>query len=402
MKTRFFLPAAVPLLVLLPACEKAPPPKSAAPPLVEVTTIEPTDLPVYREIVATLQGTVNTALKPKVQGYLLTQEYDDGSAVEKGQPLFTIDPDPFEIAVQKAAADVDQAKAELVKARLEVERSRELIKADAISQKQLDNAVQARQAAEAQVKAAEANLANAKLNLGFCRVVSPIAGVAGKAQADLGDLVGPGTTLATISSLDPIQAVFHIPEQAYFDRSKDLQKALSVPVDRRPANLELILANGDTFPHRGRLRFIDRQIEEGTGTIGVYALFPNPGNVLRPGQYAKVRGRVDTVENALLVPQRAVKETQGMFSVFTVKEDGTVGSVPVELGETQGSRAVVASGLKAGDTIVVEGIQKIRSGSSVRTKPWKGDTADDGGAAGPSADGNGSGDHGASATPKND
>jgi len=362
-------------LAALSGCQKKSAPPAPPPPTVEVMTTDTTKLPVYREIVATLQGVINTSIKPKVQGYLLTQEYDDGALVEKGQLLFTIDPDPFEIAVQMAAADVAQAEAQLVKAQLDVERDRELIKADAISQKQLDNAVQAQQAAQAQVDAAQASLANAKLNLSYCKVFSPVTGIAGKAQGEIGDLVGTTTVLTTISSLDPVQAVFFIPEKSYLERAGDFQKALKIPYDQRPKNLELILSDGSTFAHKGRLQFINRQIEEGTGTIGVYALFPNPGSVLRPGQYVKVRGRVNTLPEAILIPQRAVKETQGMFSVFTVNKDGTVSSATVELGETSGSNVVITSGLKAGQTVVVQGIQRLQSGMKVQTKPWNAEKA---------------------------
>ncbi len=367
------LSLALPALVLFVGCDKKPPPAAPPPPAVKVIETQSTEVPVYREIVASLQGTVNTALKARVQGYLLTQEYEDGALVEKGDLLFTIDPDPFEIAVQKADADVAQAEAQLVKTQLDVARDRELIKADAVSQRQLDNAVQAEQAARAQVEAAKAALSNAKLNLSYCRVFSPVTGVAGKAQGDIGDLVGPTSVLTTISSLDPVQVVFFIPEKAYLERAGDFQKALSVPYEKRPANLELILSDGTTFAHKGRLQFINRQIEEGTGTIGLYALFPNPGSVLRPGQYVKVRGRVNTLGDAILIPQRAVKETQGMFSVFTVNKDDTVSSISVELGETKGSQVVITSGLKSGQTVVVEGIQRLRAGAKVRTQPWSSD-----------------------------
>ena len=363
--------AAIPIaLISFTGCQKKPAPTPPPPPTVEVITTKTTELPVYREIVSTLQGTINTNLKPKVQGYLLTQEYDDGALVDEGDLLFTIDPDPFEIAVQKAAADVAQAEAQLVKAQLDVERDRELIKADAISQKQLDNAIQAEQAAQAQVEAAKAGLNNAKLNLSYCKVYAPVSGVAGKAQGEIGDLVGTTTVLTTISSLDPVQAVFFIPEKDYLDRAGDFQKALEVSYENRPKNLELILSNGKTFEHKGRLQFINRQIEEGTGTIGVYALFPNPGSVLRPGQYVKVRGRTNTLPDAILIPQRAVKETQGMFSVFTVNKDNTVSSVSVELGETSGSDVVITSGLKAGQSVVVEGIQRLKNGTKVQPQPW--------------------------------
>ncbi len=361
------------LAFLVAGCQDKAAPAPPPPPTVGVITTKAEKLPVYREIVATLQGTVNTKIRPRVQGYLLTQEYDDGSLVQTGDLLFTIDPEPFEIAVQKAAADVAQAEAQLVKTELDVARDRELIKADAISQRQLDNTIQAEQAAQAQVKAAQAGLANAKLNLGYCQVYSPVTGIAGKAQGEIGDLVGPTSTLTTISSLDPVQVVFFIPEKAYLERSGDFQKALSVPYEKRPENLELILSDGTTFGHKGRLQFINRQIEEGTGTIGLYALFPNPGSVLRPGQYVKVRGRVNTLPDAILIPQRAVKETQGMFSVFIVNADNTVSSVSVELGLTQGSQVVITSGLKPGQTVVVEGIQRLKNGLKVQAKPWSPD-----------------------------
>jgi len=372
------LSLALPALILFSGCDKKPPPAAPPPPpTVKVIETKNSEVPVYREIVATLQGTVNTALKARIQGYLLTQEYDDGALVTKGDLLFTIDPDPFSIAVQKASADVAQAEAQLVKTQLDVARDRELIKADAVSQRQLDNAVQAEQAAQAQVKAAKAALANAELNLSYAKVYSPVTGIAGKAQGEIGDLVGPATVLTTISSLDPVQVVFYIPEKGYLERAGNFQKALSVPFEERPENLELILSDGTTFPHKGRLQFINRQIEGGTGTIGIFALFPNPGSVLRPGQYVKVRGRVNTLTDAILIPQRAIKETQGMFSVYTVNKDNTVSSASVERGETKGSQVVITSGLKSGEIVVVEGIQKLSNGIKVQTRPWSPDNYPD-------------------------
>jgi len=382
MNNRSFLFPAILVLPILSACSEKQPAPTPPPPTVQVMTLKPTTVPVYKEIVATLLGRVNTAIKPKVQGYLLTQDYDDGAIVSEGELIFTIDPDTYKIAVQKSEADLDEAKAQLVKTQLTVERDKELIKADAISQKQLDNSIQAEQAAAAQVAAAEAGVANAKLNLSYTKVYSPIHGVAGKAQANVGDLVGPADTLTMISNLDPIQAVFYIPEKAYLERGKDLRKILDIPFDKREPSIELIFGDGTVYDKKGRLQFIDRQIDEGTGTIALYALFPNPGDILRPGQYVMIRARTTTIEKALLIPQRALSETQGMFSAFVVNKDNVASSVPVERGLTQGSDVVITSGLKAGDSVIIEGIQKATSGSKVTPQPWtpsktKGSDSDD-------------------------
>tara|TARA_R100000027_G_scaffold67681_2_gene67707 strand:+ start:1728 stop:2966 length:1239 start_codon:yes stop_codon:yes gene_type:complete len=365
----------LPLLALslaaLPACNKKPAPAAPPPPTVEVTAASDIDLPIYREIVSTLQGVVNTNIKAKIQGYLLTQEYDDGAYVKKGDLLFTIDPSTYEIDVQQAEANVEVQKANLVKAELTVERDQELIKADAISQKQLDNAVQERDAVAAQVAAAEAALNQAKLNLSYCKIYAPIDGIVGKASSDIGDLVGTTSVLTTMSNLDPIQAVFFIPESAYMERADRLQELSKVPLDQRPADVELIMGDGTTYKHKGRFQFINRQIESGTGTIGVYVLFPNPGNILRPGQYAMIRIKVTTLKDAISIPQRAVKETQGMYSVYIVNNDDTVSSVPVQTGETDGSNIIITSGIKKGDIVIVEGIQKVKTGSKVKTSMWK-------------------------------
>ncbi|MEM0967007.1 MAG: efflux RND transporter periplasmic adaptor subunit [Verrucomicrobiota bacterium] len=360
------------LFVFLTGCSNESEQSAQPPaPTVQVMTVEPTNVAVFGEIVATLDGKVNTFVRPKVEGYLLTQEYSDGTAVTEGQLLFTIDPDTLEIAVQGAAADLEEAKAQLVKTQITVERDKELIKADAISQKQLDNAIQSEQAAQANVEAAEAALNNAKLNLSYAKVYSPINGIAGKAQADIGDLVGPSSTLAVISNLDPIQAVFYIPEKAYLENATELQRILNKPFEERPSNLELIFGNNQTYAEKGKLQFINRQIDSGTGTIGVFALFPNEDNFLRPGQYVKVRAQTQTLENAILVPQRALMETQGMFSVFVVNSDKTVSLTPVTRGITKGSNVVITKGLKDGDSVVIEGLQKASNGATVNPTPWK-------------------------------
>ncbi|MBC2601678.1 efflux RND transporter periplasmic adaptor subunit [Puniceicoccus vermicola] len=363
-------------LALLPGCKEKKPQQASTPPTVEVISASETDLPVYREIVATLQGPVNTKIKPKIQGYLLTQEYEDGALVKKDDLLFTIDPSTYEIDVQQAKANVEVQEANLVKAELTVQRDQELIKADAISQKQLDNAVQERDAVKAQVAASKAALNQAKLNLSYCKIYAPIAGIVGKASTDIGDLVGPTQVLATMSNLDPIQAVFYIPERAYMSRAERLQELVKIPLSERPEDIELVMADGSIYKHKGRFQFINRQIDSGTGTIGVYVLFANPNSILRPGQYAMVRIKINTLKDIIKIPQRAIVETQGMSSVYTVNSDDTVASVPVKLGETSGSNVVVTSGLKTGDTVIVEGIQKVKKGAKVKTTLFKSSSSD--------------------------
>ncbi|WP_263368525.1 efflux RND transporter periplasmic adaptor subunit [Edaphobacter bradus] len=364
-------------------------------PVVEVAAVEEKDVPVYGEWIGTLTGQVNADVKAQVTGYLLKRDYKEGSFVHKGEPLFEIDPRPFRAALDQARGQLDQAQAQLIqdeaqlataeanqiKSQLDVEKYAPLAKADAVSQQDFDNANQTNLANKAQVKVAEASIASAhaqihagqaavetaSINLGFTYVVSPIDGIAGIAQAQVGDLVSTSSgVLTTVSTVDPIRDYFSVSEQEYLA----LQKRFSGSEKDR-WRLQLILADGSAYPHEGEFYFADRQVNQNTGAIELAALFPNPANVLRPGQYGKVRAVVRTQQNALLVPQAAVTEQQGSYQVAVVEQDGRVAMSPVQVGERTGTMWVIREGLKPGDRVVVEGQQNLPPGTKVQTKPFK-------------------------------
>jgi membrane fusion protein (multidrug efflux system) len=366
-------------------------------PVVEVAAVEQRDVPVYGEWVGTLNGQVNADVKAQVTGYLLKRNYKEGSYVRKGELLFEIDPRPFQTAFDQAKAQLEQAQAQLnlyqaqlataqanqLKSQLDVEKYAPLAKADAVSQQDLDNATQTNLANKAQVRAAEGAIASAhaqihanqaavetaSINLGFTRIVSPIHGIAGVAQAQVGDLVGTSSgTLTTVSTVDPIRDYFAVSEQEYIE----LQKRFSSS-DKDHWKLQLILADGSKYSHEGEFYFADRQVNQNTGTIQLAALFPNPGNVLRPGQYGKVRAVIRTDENALLIPQAAVTEQQGSYVVGVVEQNGRVAMNSVQVGERTDTMWVIQRGLKPGDRVVVEGQLNLRPGMTVQTKPFKSD-----------------------------
>jgi RND family efflux transporter MFP subunit len=365
--------------------------------LVEVATVEQKDVPVYGEWIGTLTGQVNADVKAQVTGYLLTRKYKEGSFVKKGQLLFEIDPRPFQAALDQAKGKLAQAQAQLIqdqaqlatakanqlKSQLDVEKYGPLAKVDAVSKQDFDNATQTDLANQAQVQAAEAAIVSAKaqiqanqaevetasINLGFTRVVSPIDGIAGIAQAQVGNLVSASSvSLTTVSTLDPIRDYFTISEQEYLA----LQNRFSGS-EKDHWKLQLILADGTTYPQEGEFYFADRQVNPNTGAIQLAALFPNPGNVLRPGQYGKVRAVTRVQQNALLIPQIAVNEQQGSYLVAVVENNGQVTMRPVQVGERTGTLWVIRNGLKAGDRVVVEGQQNLKPGITVRTKPYKSD-----------------------------
>ena len=366
-------------------------------PLVEVATVEQKDVPVYGEWIGTLAGQVNADVKAQVSGYLLTRKYKEGSYVKKGQLLFEIDPRPFQAALDQAKGQLAQAQAQLIqdqaqlatakanqlKSQLDVEKYGPLAKVDAVSKQDLDNATQTDLANQAKVQAAEAAIISAKaqiqasqaavetasINLNFTRVVSPIDGIAGVAQAQVGNLVSASSgSLTTVSTLDPIRDYFTVSEQEYLA----LQSRLSGS-EKDHWKLQLILADGTTFPQDGEFYFADRQVNPNTGAIQLAALFPNPGNVLRPGQYGKVRAVTRVQQNALLIPQAAVNEQQGSYLVAVVENNGQVTTRPVQVGERTGTLWVIEKGLKAGDHVVVEGQQNLKPGIRVQTKPFKSD-----------------------------
>jgi len=365
-------------------CGKAEPPQ-ARPPEVEVVQVEQKDVPIWNEWVGTLEGLVNAQIKPQVLGYLLRQTYKEGSFVRKGELLFEIDPRTFQAALDQAKAQranaegqLAQAEANQVKTQLDVNRYTPLAKEQAVTQQDLDNAIQANVAAQAQVRAAKAQIDAARaqvdaaqLNLGFTRIVSQIDGIAGIAQAQIGDLVGPTSLLTTVSTLDPIKVYFPVSEKGYLNYIKENPDAAKRAEQERQLGLEMILADGSRYPHEGSFSFADRQVDVKTGTLRLQGLFPNPGNILRPGQFARVRAITTTKKGALLIPQRAVTELQGGYQVAVVGKDNKVSIRPVKVGERVGSLWMVQEGLKPGERVVAEGVQRVKAGMTVNPKPLK-------------------------------
>jgi len=358
-------------------CGKSEQPQ-ARPPEVEVVRVEQKDVPIWKDWIGTLEGFVNAQIKPQVTGYLLRQTYKDGSLVKKNQLLFEIDPRTFQAAVDQAKGQLASAEGQLataqanqIKAQNDVDRYTPLAKEQAIPQQDLDNAIQANKAAiaqvaaaKAQVEAAKAQVASAQLNLGFTKVLSLIDGIAGIAQAQIGDLVTQSTLLTTVSTVDPIKIYFPVSEREYLDYVKEHPDE-----EKRHLGLEMILANGTVYPHPGKTTLVDRQVDVKTGTLRVEGVFPNPGNVLRPGEYAHIRTIIATRKDALVVPQKAVSELQGNYQVAVVGSDNKVQIRPVKVGERIGMDWIIAEGLKRGERVVAEGIQKVRGGMAVNPKP---------------------------------
>ena len=368
------------------------------PPLVEVAPVNQKDVPIYSEWIGTLTGQVNADIKAQVTGYLLRQNYKEGSYVTKGQLLFEIDPRTFQAALDQAKGQLAQAEAQLVlgeaqlataqanelKSQLDVEKYGPLAKADAVSKQDLDNAVQtnlanqaqeqaakaAISAAKAQIQANQAAVETATINLDFTRIVSPIDGIVGIAQAQVGDLVSTNSgVLTTVSTLDPIKDYFSVSEQEYLSLRKQFSGS-----NAEHWKLQLILADGTTFSHPGEFYFADRQVNQNTGAIQLAARFANPGNVLRPGQYGKVRAIMRVQRNALLIPQAAVNEQQGSHVVYVVGSDGKVAVRTVQVGERSGTMWLIQDGLKTDERVIVEGQQNLKPGMAVQAKPYKGNT----------------------------
>src|SRR5215471_5558274 len=382
-------------------------------PEVEVVQVTQQDVPIYSEWIGTLDGLVNATIKAQVTGYLRKQHYTEGALVTQGQVLFEIDPRPFQAALDQAKGEQAKAQGQLVQAnaqllqanaqlaqaeanqgktQLDVDRYIPLAKAQAISTQDLDNAVQSNLAAKAQAAAAKAGIevakaaivaakavveatkavvATATLNLGFTTIQSPIDGIASIATAQVGDLVGPNSgTLTTVSTLDPIKVYFTASEQAYLNFVKRNPTAAEQLAAQKRLELELVLADGTTYPHKGTFYVADREVNVQTGTIRLAGLFPNPGNVLRPGQYGRVRAVTRRQEGALLVPQRAVSELQGSYQIAVVDSENKINIRTVKVGERVGTLWVIDEGLHPGERVVVEGLQKVRPGMAVDPKPF--------------------------------
>jgi membrane fusion protein, multidrug efflux system len=342
------------------ACRgKTAPPPPPGPPAVVVAMVVQQDVPVSKEWIGTTDGNVNAEIRPKIEGYLLRRVYAEGSFVHQGAPLFEIDAPQLKAQLEQMQGDRAQAQADYAKAQQDVSRFRPLAAQKAVSQQELDNAVSAAQAAKATVDARDAAVRSARLNLGWTHVTSPIGGIAGAAQAQVGNLVSPSTVLATVSQCDPIRVLYQISEQEYLQAQAGKGSL---------GDLELVLADGSVFPQRGRLLFEGRDVDVKTGTITTVALFPNPGNVLRPGQYAKIRAVTEVKKGALLVPQRAVNELQGGYQVAVVGKDDKAEIRTVQAGERVGKMWVIESGLEPGDRVVVEGFTRVKSGEPVDPK----------------------------------
>jgi len=384
-----------------------------APVDVEVVNVEQRDVPIYTEWIGTLDGFVNADIKAQVTGYLLEQAYQEGSFVKKGQLLFQIDPRPFQAALELAQGQQAQSEGQLAQARaelaqaqaqvaiaeanqhrtqLDVERYTPLAQQKAITQQDLDNATQNNLAAKAQVQSAQAQVATARaqilaataavqsakataetaqINLGFTKLTSPIDGIPGIAQQQVGSLVSPASpTITTVSTLDPIKVYFTVAEQEYLDFHRRYSTPATVDAERKGLRLELILADGTVYPPNGSFYFADRQVDVRTGAIRIAGLFPNPGNNLRPGQYGRVRTSLKMQPGALLVPQRAVNELQGIYQIAVVDGQNKVSIRSVKVGDRVGNEWLISEGLKPGERVVAEGIQKVRQGMQVNPKPY--------------------------------
>jgi RND family efflux transporter MFP subunit len=360
------------LMVPLFGCGKEKVHAEAPSPEVEVAAVLQQDVPLYTECISSLDGYVNAQISPQVTGYLIKQNYREGTTVQKGEALFEVDPRPFEAALAQAQGQLAQTKAQLGKTQLDVARDTPLAKEGAVPQAQLDNDIQANEAARALVAAAEAQVEQARLNLSFTKVRSLIDGIAGLAKGQIGDLVGPNTILTTVSQVQPIKAYFAISEQEYLklaDRISAVAEGKKLPAAK--GTLELILSDGSVYPHKGWVVLADRQVDVKTGTIRMAGAFDNPGAILRPGMFGRVRAVTGVAKGALLVPQRSVVDTQGSYSVVVVGSDNRASIRPVKTGERVGQMWIITAGVQAGEQVIVEGIQKAREGAPVQPKQFK-------------------------------
>jgi RND family efflux transporter MFP subunit len=339
-------------------------------PVVEVAPVIQRDLPIYGQWVGTLAGYLNAQISPQVSGYLIRQDYQEGSLVQKEQVLFEIDPRPFQAALDQAKAQLAQAKAQLAKTALDVKRDIPEAQAHAIPQSQLDNDRQAQLAAQAAVEGGEAAVEQATLNLGYTKVRSLIPGIAGVTTVQVGNLVGPSTVLTSVSEVNPIKVYFPITGIEYLRIASHVGGAVDLLSRANPMPLQLILPDEETYGYKGKILFTDRQVDSQTGTIQVVGAFPNPRNILRPGQTCRVRAVTELIKGALLVPQRAVTELQGGYQVAVVEPDNKISVRTVEVDERVATMWVISQGLKPGQLVVAEGTQKVRDGMPVTPKPY--------------------------------
>jgi membrane fusion protein (multidrug efflux system) len=371
--TSVWLLSLLPLVLVHCKGETASAPSSPLP-HVEVVEIIQKDVPIYSEWVGTTDGSVNAHIRAQVGGYLLKRLYMEGGFVKKGDLLFELDPSKFKAALDQAQGDLAKAQAQLMKTKLDVERDTPLAKQGAISQKELVDSIQFYEAAKGATAAAKAAVEQAKLNLGWTRITAPIDGVVGISKAQIGDLIDANTEVTSMSTLDPIRVYFPLSEQEYLKAAEKIRqsyKEQKAGVEYGGPQLELILGGEKVYPHKGQFFLVDRQVDVKTGTILVAALFPNPDNLLRPGQFGRVRAVTSTKENALLVPQRAVTELQGNYQVAVVTGDNKVDIRSVKVGQRTGNLWIIDQGLRQGERVVVEGLQKLKAGMTVSPKPFQ-------------------------------
>jgi len=356
---------------LFVGCSRKPAQTAAPPPEVLVTTVTPHDVPRVLERVATLDGFINANINAQVQGYIISRDYKEGSVMKKGDLLFQIDPRPFQAAAAQAKGALARDKANQVKADADEKRALDLFKKKVISDQERDTAIAAAGSSRANVEADEAAVQQAELNLGYTKVTAPIDGMAGFANNQVGDLVGPTTgPLTTVSQIDPIKAVVTAGEGPFTDFVSRHPDATERNAYIKTLNFDLILGNGEMYPHKGKFYALDRSLDPKTGSIRYYVTFPNPGNILRPGQFGKVRFVADMKKDAMVIPQEAVNELQGNFQVALVDQNNKVSIRPVKMGERIGAMWEVTEGIKPGDKVVVQGLQKAREGSIVAAKDW--------------------------------
>jgi RND family efflux transporter MFP subunit len=360
------------LVVLGGGCRKANAPPPPAPALVEVAPVQQRDVPIYHEWVATLDGYVNAQIRSSVNGYLVAQRFREGSLVRRNEVLFEIDPRPFRAALDQARATIEQQVANERRAAHDVERDRPLAEAHAIPKSQLETDIEVHRAAEAAIGSARAVAREAELNLGFTNVRSLVDGIAGVTEAQVGNLVSPATVLTSVSQVEPIKAWFAISEQEYLDVAGRLHGAAagSASGHNEEVSFELTLSDGSKYPLRGSFLYANRQVDSLTGTIRIAASFPNPNRLLRPGQFARIRAATQVQRNALLVPQRAVTELQGTYQVLVLKPDSTVSVQPVVVCARIDSLWVIDQGLRAGQLVVVEGVQAAHAGARVSARRY--------------------------------
>ncbi len=353
-------------------CSRKPAQPPPGAPEVLVTTVTPKDVPRVLERVATLDGFINANINAQVQGYIISRDYKEGSLVKKGDLLFQIDHRPFEAALAQAKGTLAKDQANWAKADADQKRAIDLFNKKVISDQERDTAIAAAGSSKANVEADEAAVKQADLNLGYTKITAPIDGLAGFANNQVGDLVGPASTtpLTTLSQIDPIKAIVTVGESAFTDFFSRYPDTVQREALLKRIDFDLILGDGKVYPQKGRFYALDRNLDPKTGSIHYYVTFPNPDAMLRPGQFGKVRFVPDSVQNALVVPQEAVTELQGNFQVAVVDQNNKVSIRPVKTGERIGTMWQITDGLKPGDKVIVEGVQKAREGSTVTVKEW--------------------------------